>query len=113
MIGEPPFEGPSYQENLRVVAVLEEKISARLTGASGLVIRIPEPPDVEKADAPYLLIACTRATTVAPQVRLYGVVLNVLTGTKQESVDKAEAVDPSQKLSSGVNVVPSLCKIKI
>jgi hypothetical protein len=59
MIGEPPLEGPSYQENLRVVAVLEEGISTRLTGGSGLVIRIPDPPDRENRDGPYLLIACT------------------------------------------------------
>ena len=59
MIGEPPFEGPSCQENLSVVAVLEEKISARLTGGSGFVIKIPEPPDSENGDAPYAFIACT------------------------------------------------------
>lgn len=52
MIGDPPFEGPSYQEILRVVAVLEEKISARLMGGSGLVISTPEPPEMEKAELP-------------------------------------------------------------
>ena len=45
---------------------------------------------------------------MAPQVRLYGAVLKVLTGTEHESVVKADAVDPSQKLSSGLKVVPSL-----
>ncbi len=57
MIGEPPLDGPSNQEIFSVVAVLDVKISARLTGGSGLVMSIPEPPEVEKADAPYLLIA--------------------------------------------------------
>ena len=104
MIGDPPFEGPSYQENFKVVEVLEAKISARVTGGSGLVMRMPEPPEAENGEAPYLLIACTCATTLAPQVRLKGVVLNVLTGTEQESVAKADAVDPSQKLSSGLKV---------
>jgi hypothetical protein len=44
------LEGPSYHEILRVVAVLDEKISARLMGGSGLVMSIPDPPEIENAD---------------------------------------------------------------
>jgi len=105
------LEGPSYHEILRVVAVLDEKISARPMGGSGLVMSIPDPPEIENADWPYLFIAWTWATTVAPHVRLNGTVLKVLTGIEQLSDDTADAVDPSQKLSSGLKVVPSLCKI--
>ena len=60
-----------------------------------------------------MLIAWTLPTTVAPQVRLNGAVLNVLTGTEHDSVVTAVVVDPSQKLSSGLKVMPSLCKICI
>ena len=50
---------------------------------------------------------------MAPQVRLNGAVLNVLTGTEHDSVVTAVVVDPSQKLSSGLKVMPSLSKICI
>lgn len=74
-------------------------------------MRIPPFPDYENEDVPYALNACTCAVTDIPQFKLKGADLSQNAGTRQESVANADGVEPSQKLSSGLKVTPSLCKI--
>lgn len=55
MIGEPIFDGPSYQTNAISKKLLKDVFSTKLTGGSGLVIKVVGLLTTDGYESPYKL----------------------------------------------------------
>lgn len=109
----PPLYVPMSHYRPRLVAVRSEVFSAKLSGASGLVMIVAPVPIRDTGLSPLIFVAITLTLTKSSRFKEKGEVVKLANGTVHSVAEMIELSEPSQFVSCSVNVKSSDSRIRI